>query len=257
MQVYGVEAFQDNYIWVIREKSGHAVIVDPGDAGPVIDYLEKETLIPRAILITHKHGDHVGGIALLKQRYPDIIVYGPIGEPIAGLDIMLSDGQQVVITGMDYRPYVMAVPGHTEGHIAYYTAGTLFCGDTLFACGCGRVFSGTMSQLYQSLTRISQLPLDTQLFCAHEYTLDNIGFAKWVEPHNKALLAREQQATEMRASGLSTVPSSLALEVATNPFLRVGEDDVIQAAQQHVGRILKDGREVFQVLRTWKDQAYD
>jgi len=208
-------------------------------------------------LITHKHGDHIGGIAGLKARYPGLKAYGPAGEAIGHLDIRLQEGDRPEIPGTRFRPSVMEVPGHTEGHIAYHFRDLLFCGDTLFACGCGRVFSGTMGQLYASLSRIGQLAPDTRLYCAHEYTLDNIGFAKWVEPENPALLAREQQARQDRQRNRPTVPSLLSLELETNPFLRADNPAVRRAAEAHAGRVLESGQAVFTELRQWKDREYD
>lgn len=257
LDVTGVEAFSDNYIWVIREQNGLAVVVDPGDEGPVIEYLQQAGLRPAAILITHKHGDHVGGIDGLKSCYPGLKAFGPEGERIAGLDIKLKEGDVAEIPDMGFQPRVLGVPGHTEGHIAYYGAGSLFCGDTLFACGCGRVFSGTMSQLYASLERIAQLPVDTRVYCAHEYTLDNIGFARWVEPTNPDLLDREKQVIKAREQRQPTVPSLLSLELATNPFLRHGVAEVKVAAERHAGHTLDNAELVFSELRQWKDKEYD
>ena len=257
LNVTGVEAFSDNYIWVIQEQNGLAVIVDPGDEDPVIEYLQQKELKPAAILVTHNHYDHIGGIEGLRLRYPGLKVFGPAGERVSGLDILLKEGDRVQIPGMVFQPQVLDVPGHTEGHIAYYGAGSLFCGDTLFACGCGRVFSGTMSQLHASLERISQLPADTLVYCAHEYTLDNIGFAKWVEPENTDLLDREKQAIKSRERNQPTVPSLLSLEMKTNPFLRTGMAAVKATAERHANRVLDNAALVFSELRQWKDREYD
>jgi hydroxyacylglutathione hydrolase len=257
LQVQAVRAFDDNYIWVLDEDKAAVAIVDPGDADPVLSYLQQTHQSVSAVLITHKHYDHVGGIAQIKAAYPDALVFGPAGEPIQGLDHKLQAGESVSIPDMQFSPVVMDVPGHTEGHIAYLGEGALFCGDTLFACGCGRVFSGTMGQLHRSLEQISALPGDTRLYCAHEYTLDNIGFAKWVEPHNQHLLEREQQVTLLRQKGLPTVPSVLETELQTNPFLRVGQRSVIEAAERHAGHRLESSEAVFTELRQWKDREYD
>ncbi|TNF91824.1 MAG: hydroxyacylglutathione hydrolase [Gammaproteobacteria bacterium] len=257
LNIYPIKAFSDNYIWIIQDTAGHAVVVDPGDEEPVIDYIEQNGLQLKAILITHKHGDHVGGIADLKQHYPEAVVYGPAREAIRGIDKTLVEGDTVSFVEPECRFEVMDVPGHTEGHIAYYGHGVLFCGDTLFACGCGRVFSGTFEQLHDSLKKISNLPPETLVYCAHEYTQDNIGFAKWVEPENSALLARERDASSIRQQGLPTVPSSLQLELETNPFLRDQEPKVRQAAERYIGKSLDSGTEIFTAIRRWKDSEYD
>ena len=257
LQVHGVEAFSDNYIWVIHEDSGHVAVVDPGDAEPVIAYLSQNNLSLSAILITHKHYDHVGGIAELKTCYPDVVVFGPANEPVKGLDHQSHAGEVIAIPDMHFSPKVMDVPGHTEGHIAYLADGAVFCGDTLFTCGCGRVFSGTMKQLHVSLQKLATLPPDTKIFCAHEYTQDNIGFAKWVEPDNADLLARERTVDAARSKQQPTVPSRLATELATNPFLRTGVAEVKLAAERYAGHALDNSEAVFTTLRQWKDREYD
>lgn len=257
LQVHGVEAFDDNYIWVIEENSGVVAVVDPGDADPVLAYLQASSQQVAAILITHHHYDHVGGLAALKEKFPKSVVYGPLNEAINGLDHRLSAGDPVVIPGMKYQPAVMDVPGHTAGHIAYYGEGALFCGDTLFACGCGRVFDGSMSQLHHSLTKIAELPDETLVYCAHEYTLDNIGFARWVEPDNADLIDRQSQAQITREQGSPTVPSTLDIELKTNPFVRTHVQGVIEAAERYAGTTLASDEEVFTVLRRWKDKDYD
>jgi hydroxyacylglutathione hydrolase len=253
-----IPAFDDNYIWLLT-RPGHrgCAVVDPGDEDPVIERLEAEGLGLDAILVTHKHGDHVGGIRGLRARWPDARVYGPAGEPIATLEQRLHDGDRVELSGLGLAFEVIEVPGHTEGHIAYYGAGMLFCGDTLFAGGCGRVFSGTFEQLSASLIRIGTLPPQTRVYCAHEYTLANLGFAAWVEPDSAALAARTAAAQAARARGEPTVPSTLELELATNPFMRTDQPQVIAAASAWAGRPLTGRAKVFRTLRTWKDRDYD
>ncbi len=182
---------------------------------------------------------------------------GPAGEPIAGLTHRLAEGDRVEIPGIEASFRVLEVPGHTRGHIAYWGEGVLFCGDTLFAAGCGRVFDGTPGQLAASLARIARLPPDTLVYCAHEYTLANLGFARWVEPDNPALPERTRAAEALRAAGLPTLPASLALELATNPFLRVGVPAVRCAAEAYAGRSLADDADTFAVVRGWKDRDYD
>src|SRR6056297_444072 len=251
-----IPAFADNYIWLVRGDDG-AVVVDPGDAGPVLERLDREGLELRSILVTHHHGDHVGGIPALLQRFPGIPVYGPAGEAIPTLTHRLGHGDRVVPAGLDTEFEVLEVPGHTAGHIAYHGDGALFCGDTLFACGCGRLFEGTAEQMAASLGRIRALPPQTRVYCAHEYTLVNIGFAKWVEPDNAHLLAREEADTAARREGRPTVPSTLELELRTNPFLRWDDPAVIAAAGRYAGHDVNGAAHVFGAVRRWKDREDD
>ncbi len=258
LNVTPVRAFQDNYIWLIRSPDNRfAAIVDPGDARPVLQALQADNLTPVAILITHHHGDHTGGIGGLLEQYPDLAVYGPAGERIPSRTRALKEGDTVELPELGARFTVLDVPGHTAGHIAYYGEGALFCGDTVFANGCGRLFEGTAVQMHASLSKIAALPGDTLVYCAHEYTLDNIAFAKWVEPDNPDLLQREQDSKALRERGLPTVPSRLELERRTNPFLRFDESTVIRAAQKFAGRPLGAGAETFGMVRYWKDSKFD
>ncbi|MEE9304223.1 MAG: hydroxyacylglutathione hydrolase [Thiotrichaceae bacterium] len=253
-----IPAFTDNYIWAISdEQQAYFAIVDPGDATPVINFLEERNGVLVAILITHFHADHVGGINKLLKRYPETPVYGPSKERIPHCSTSLDDDDTVVIPEIDTSFKVMFIPGHTAGHIAYYQEGSLFCGDTLFANGCGRVFDGTMPALYHSLKKIMQLPPNTLSYCAHEYTLDNIGFAMWVEPNNLDLLQRQEQTHALIDKNIPSVPSTLDLERRTNPFLRCNEVNVIEMAEKIAKKSLTSGVEVFKVLRTWKDTQYD
>jgi hydroxyacylglutathione hydrolase len=193
----------------------------------------------------------------LLAAYSGVRVYGPANEKIQTVANPVRDGDELQLEGLDLGLKVMEVPGHTEGHVAYVGDHFLFCGDTLFTCGCGRVFSGTHEQLYASLQRIAKLPPQTRIYCAHEYTLDNIGFGKWVEPDNPALLQRERDAIETRKRGEPTVPSTLQLELDTNPFLRSDQPAVIAAAKRYAGSDLSSGVEVFTAIRNWKDREYD
>jgi len=251
-------AFEDNYIWLLREPGSNvAAVVDPGDETPVFEALAREGLTLTAILITHHHGDHTGGVADLAAAYPRALVAGPRDARIRGLSVEVGEGDLLELPGFS-RPFrVLAVPGHTASHVAYLSDGRLFCGDTLFAAGCGRVFDGTFAQLSASLRRIAAMPPETLIYCAHEYTLANLGFAKWVEPESPALAEREQEARRLRAAGLPTLPARLDLELATNPFLRTGEPGVIAAAEGFAGRRLDGHAEVFTALRQWKDRRYD
>ena len=253
-----LRAFADNYIWLLTSTAdAGAVVVDPGDAGPVLDYLQRSSKMLAAILITHHHSDHVGGISRLRASYPDVPVYGPARERIREVTEPLREGDIVTLPFTGAELTAMEVPGHTAGHIAYLGDSVLFCGDTVFAAGCGRVFDGTFEDLAKSLIRISQLPPETLLYCAHEYTVDNIGFAKWVEPDNAALQQRDIDAMSMVERGEPTVPSTLALELETNPFLRLSQPAVIAAAKKHMKIPTDDPIAVFTALRQWKDREYD
>ena len=258
MTVTPIPAFDDNYIWCLTgADTGYAVVVDPGDDDPVRDYLEQNGLKLAAILVTHKHGDHTGGIRELLADWPGIPVYGPENEPIAMLTRRVGEGDHIEIPEIDATFEVLDVPGHTEGHVAYLCGDRLFCGDTLFAAGCGRVFSGTHEQLHASLSKIAALPPQTRLYCAHEYTLDNLGFAEWVEPDSEAIRRRIERERAARARNEPTVPSLLSDELETNPFLRSHVPQVIAAAERHAGRPLSQAAEVFTAIRTWKDRDYD
>ena len=253
LEVVPVQAFKDNYVWTLRN-SAHAAVVDPGESQPVLDYLAREKLELAAILATHHHPDHVGGIAELRRRF-DVPVYGPRGEPIATLTHPVSEGDSVTIPVLGVSFSVLDIPGHTRAHIAYYGAGSLFCGDTLFACGCGRVFEGTAEQMYASLSKLRALPDETKVYCGHEYTLANIGFAKNVEPGNAALEAREARDRKLRERGLPTLPSTMREEKATNPFLRCTEPAVVDSVNKYLGARVSDPVRVFAAIREWKNRS--
>lgn len=258
LQIEAIQAFDDNYIWLLKgEDDPRCAVVDPGDEDPVIERLRGSGLELTAILITHKHGDHVGGVRELKRHWRQAVIYGPIGEPVPLRNHALKEGDQVQLESLAATFRVLEVPGHTEGHIAYLGEGVLFCGDTLFGCGCGRVFSGTFEQLHAALQRFAQLDPRTAVYCAHEYTLANIGFAKWVEPQNAELLERERMAEQTRSRDEPTVPSTIALELATNPFMRTAEPTVTAAAERWAGHPLESSAAVFRAVRTWKDRDYD
>ena len=251
IQVSGVSAFKDNYIWVIHDDR-HAVVVDPGDATPVLRFLLDQQLTLAAILITHHHADHVDGLSGLLALAP-VPVFGPRHEDIDEVTQRLAESDVITLPQLDISMRVIDVPGHTAGHIAYFGGGWLFCGDTLFACGCGRVFEGTPAQMSDSLDKLAALPENTAVYCAHEYTLSNIAFAQAVDPHNPLLHQRAIAAAETRRQGRPTVPSTLALEKATNPFLRIRTPVIAQAVESHTGTHPADTIAVFAALRQWKN----
>ena len=264
LRVTGIPAFQDNYLWLIDDGE-HAVAVDPGDAQPVLDELNKRNLTLTSILVTHHHADHIGGIDALLKHY-SVPVIGPADSRIPQLTQRVADGETYTLLGQTAQ--VIEVPGHTLHHIAYFInqpnafgAPLLFCGDTLFAAGCGRVFEGTFTQMRQSLAKLRELPESTRIYCAHEYTQANLAFALAVEPQNKLLHQRIESVNELRAAGLPSIPSILADELGTNPFLRYDNDAVIAAAVRrtntrldaHNSEVKYDHDVIFAVIRQWKD----
>ena len=253
MTVNAVDAFEDNYIWMVyRDDTDSVVIVDPGDAIPVLAWLDAQGRTPAAILITHHHRDHTGGVSALRQRY-DIPVYGPALESIDVVTHPL-DGETVVeLSDAGLRFEVLTVPGHTRGHIAYLSEDRLFCGDTLFTAGCGRLFEGTPAQMYRSLKKIAALPANTLIYCAHEYTGENLQFAQVVEPNNNEIRDRANETRRLRQMGQRTVPSELSTELKTNPFLRYNVAEVKAAAAAFSRQQLDSEAAVFASLRYWKD----
>ena len=259
-QVTAIPGFVDNYFWLLST-GRHAAVVDPGDAAPVLEQLRRLNLQLDAILITHHHGDHIGGVpALLADRR--VPVFGPRAElaAIPFIDHSLDEGDAVDVPGVNLRCQVLSVPGHTLGHIAYFAPAVagrndnlLLCGDTLFASGCGRLFEGTPEQMHASLSRLAELPADTKVCCAHEYTLSNLAFACAVEPGRDSLKDEVERVQALRSQNLPSLPSSIGHERRFNPFLRAGDASVRAAAAVFSGAELADEVAVFAALRRWKD----
>jgi hydroxyacylglutathione hydrolase len=250
-----VRAFSDNYIWLIESPrtQGHVVAVDPGDAAPVLAELQRSGSSLAAILLTHHHPDHIGGVpALLQERAVPVI--GPDDSRIAQRTRTVHDGERCDLPDLGLSFEILQVPGHTLSHIAFWGHGALFCGDTLFSAGCGRMFEGTPRQMNASLTKLRRLPPDTRMFCGHEYTAANLRFALTVDPANGAALDYQGRVDRVRAEGNPSLPSTLGLEIRVNPFLRCDDPTVVAAAESHAGKALKEPAEVFGVLRAWKDR---
>ncbi|MDE2305729.1 MAG: hydroxyacylglutathione hydrolase [Gammaproteobacteria bacterium] len=255
MRVTPVEAFSDNYIWLIepRDAPGRVLVVDPGDAAPVLDALTAGHLQLAGILLTHHHPDHIGGVARLLEVAGAVPVAGPDDGRIPYLTQRVSDGTQVGFPELGLVFETWSLPGHTLSHVGYLGYGALFCGDTLFSAGCGRLFEGSAQQMNDSLHRIAALPPDTAVYAAHEYTSANLAFALAVEPANEELRRYRTAVATRRAANQPTLPSSIAVERDVNPFLRCERPTVRGAAERHAGRTLADPGEVFAVLRSWKD----
>ncbi len=251
--IWPIPVFSDNYVWVLQGGSrATAVVVDPGDGLAVLSALSQRGLTPSAVLLTHHHADHVGGLDELRERF-EVPVYGPAAEAIPGVDHPVTEGDRLPLDDVGLDLTVLEVPGHTAGHVAYLGPELVLCGDTLFAGGCGRLFGGTAAQMAVSLGRLAALSGSTRVYCAHEYTVANLRFAREVEPANQALAARLAAAEERRRRDEATVPSTIAEELRTNPFLRCREPSVRSAAEAHAGHPLADEVEVFAAVRSWKD----
>jgi hydroxyacylglutathione hydrolase len=259
MTLHPIAAFTDNYIWMLHD-GRRAVVVDPGDAQPVLVELARLNLALQAILVTHHHPDHVGGLADLLSQHPAATVYGPTRERIPVAATAVSDGDEFRVLDRPVR--VIDVPGHTKGHVAFFLGAQptpegrdtpiLFCGDTLFSGGCGRLFEGTPAQMHASLAALAALPGPTRVCCAHEYTLSNLRFARTVEPDNAALAAYEARCVALREAGLPTLPSSIEVERAINPFLRCEAPGVVASARQRNADAV-DAVAVLATLREWKN----
>ena len=251
LEVVPVPAFTDNYIWLVHdEESGETAVVDPGDAAPAFAEAERRGWTVSQVWNTHHHWDHSGGNVAMKEA-TGCTVSGPAAEEIPARDVALSEGSELRIGR--HSGWVMEIPGHTLGHIAFHGHGALFCGDTLFSAGCGRLFEGTPAQMSASLDRLAQLPDGTRLYCGHEYTVTNLRFAQAVEPANPDVEATLEASRELRSRDEPTLPSTIGLERRINPFLRCREPAVRAAAMAHAGRPVSSVEEVFAVIRSWKD----
>tara|TARA_B100000029_G_scaffold51191_1_gene46564 strand:- start:109 stop:879 length:771 start_codon:yes stop_codon:yes gene_type:complete len=253
IEIIPVTALKDNYIWLLENKINQStVIVDPSEHEPVLKIIKTKGLNPVAILITHHHWDHVGGISGLVNEY-EIPVYTPKKEVVTGSTNPVCEGDIINVPELELKIRVLDVPGHTSGAIAYYSEKMIFSGDTLFTGGCGRLFEGTPAEMYHSLTKIKELPDHTHIYCGHEYTVSNLKFASIVEENNESIQERLDISEQMRRSNQPAVPASLEIEKRTNPFLRCEEESVINAASERAGRKLDNPVEVFATIRNWKD----
>ncbi len=254
LDVRPVRAFADNYIWLIESPRvpGRVVVVDPGDAAPVRSELRRSGASLAAILLTHHHPDHIGGVEGLLELGP-VPVIGPEDARIALRNRTVRDGERCDLPDLGLGFEILAVPGHTLSHIAFWGHGALFCGDTLFSAGCGRMFEGTPTQMNASLNRLRALPPETRMFCGHEYTAANLRFALTVDPDNRTAQDYRDAVERTRAADAPTLPSPLSLEIRINPFLRCDTAAIRAAAEAHAGRPLAEAADVFAALRSWKD----
>ena len=252
VQVDAINAFTDNYIWAIKDTDNACCwVVDPGDEQPVLAYLQQQQLSLAGILVTHHHWDHTDGIAALQQAFPELTIYGPSQGKFQGITHGLREGDSITVAGVTLN--VVATPGHTLDHICYVNEDIAFTGDTLFNAGCGRLFEGTATQMWHSFTKLLALPEDCVVYCTHEYTLANLEFAQAVEPDNRALQDYQQQAQALRAQQQATVPTTIGMQKAINPFARADRDDILlQVPEQFINqRNSPEAR--FAALRRWKD----
>lgn len=254
LHVTGIPASYDNYIWLLAQPGeARVTVIDPSNPEPVLSYLQQHQLVLDSILVTHHHRDHIGGLTALKAA-TGARVYGPAVEQVADCDVALAEGDEVLLPHLNQRLQVLAVPGHVREHIAFYGDGRLFCGDTLFLAGCGRIFTGTAAQLFASLQRLARLPPETAIYCSHEYTEANLRFARAVEPEHAGLTARAARVHALRAQGIPTVPGVLQEELATNPFLRCHEPALQAAVSHETGVPIQDSLGCFAALREWKNR---
>ncbi|AWK13270.1 hydroxyacylglutathione hydrolase [Candidatus Fukatsuia symbiotica] len=250
MDLISVPALQDNYIWLLADTQAHCVIIDPGEAAPVFTALTEQQLTADAILLTHHHYDHLDGVVELLRRFPGLPVYGPQETADKGATVLVKEGDDLTIGSQNFS--IIAVPGHTLGHIAYYNAPYLFCGDTLFSAGCGRLFEGTCDQMYASIQKIMQLPDDTLICSAHEYTLSNLAFARSILPQDRKIETYQQHIEQLRAKNQPSLPTTLQLEREINVFLRCSDIEL----QKKVGitPYSTSFSSIFSALRVMKDR---
>lgn len=247
IQIEAIPAFEDNYIWLLHNRRD-AVVIDPGDAAPVFATLKAHNLTLRAILITHHHADHIGGVSALKEQY-SMPIYAPSYEQFQFQHIAVSEGDTIYLAELQLTLSVLWLPGHTLGHIAFFNHQYLFCGDVLFGAGCGRLFEGTPAQMLHSLNRLKSLPPNTKVYCTHEYTCKNIDFALTLDPNNQVLIDRKQSASQLRKMHKTTLPTTIGLELDTNPFLRCNEASI----RQHANVVDTDELSVFSKIRTLRN----
>ena len=249
MNLISIPAFQDNYIWVLVDNDRRCVIVDPGESAPVLDAIKENGWQPEAILLTHHHNDHTGGVPELRAHFPHLVVYGPAEAQDKGITHVVEEGENILIREWEFS--VFATPGHTLGHLCFYSKPYLFCGDTLFSGGCGRLFEGTPAQMYQSLQKINALPDETLICCAHEYTLGNMKFAVSLLPEDRAIQDYYHKVKELRAKNQKTLPVILKNERQINLFLRTDDIDLINKINQETN--LQQPEQRFAWLRSKKD----
>lgn len=250
LDIKSIPAFNDNYIWLIQNSDQRCAVVDPGDAKPVLEYLEQHDLSLEAILITHHHNDHIGGVSELVRQYPNVSVVGPANEPVPTLTLAVEAGDQIEL--FDEVFLVLGLEGHTLGHIGFVGDGKVFCGDVLFSAGCGRVFEGTMEQMHTSLAKLAALPEETEVYCAHEYTASNVAFALAVEPDNEQLQQYRDEVNRLRAQNQPTVPTTIRREKWINPFLRTVQQSVMRSVANRT--LETDSLAIFTALREWKNE---
>jgi hydroxyacylglutathione hydrolase len=252
LEISAIPALNDNYIWLLVGTGRACAVVDPGETRPVLEALRERDLELRHILLTHHHYDHADGVpGLLKQT--DATVHGPADSRLPFVNNRCGEGDVVRLDELGAEFSVMDVPAHTRSHIAFHGHGALFCGDTLFSIGCGRLFEGTAEQMQQAMDKLARLPAETKVYCAHEYTQSNCAFALAVEPDNAALVARAREVDELRAADRITLPSTIGAELAANPFMRSREEKVVAAARR-LDPAASPGASTMAVIRAWKDR---